>query len=815
MLNLSLILRTFLRDWRSGELTLLTLALIVAVTCTSTLNNFTFSVESLLNQQAAQMLGADVVVSSNLPIPQNWTAKAQELHLTETQTLSFLSMVTANDKLQLTQIKAITSPYPLKGTLKIAPQPFTPSQSVNSAPALNQVWVEAKLLSLLSINIGDKITIGDAIFTVSALLIEEPGQTGDWFNIAPRLVMNQADLAKTKVIQTGSKVTYNWLLAGNDNQLTLLKKSLNPPLTEQQNWQDKTANPAIVKAIERTVSYLNLGTVISLILAGIAISMAMHRYSQRHQQHVAILRCFGASERDIFILYLSNIFTLGFLASLIGILLGYILQPLLVTWLQGLLPNFTIELSLKPAFLSLITGLLTLLSFTFFHLLSLRQITAITLFKQHSFQANSLLNYAIAFLIIFGVSFLYIHSWRLIVIVLAGLVYFMLLALGLLIISNLLIKPFKNKLSFAWRFGFATIQRNLINSLLQLIGIGLALAAFLTLNLFKTNLIENWQQQLPSDASNFFVINIQPDQTQAFNDFLQQNQVKSALFYPIVRGRLISINNTPVAVRLGEKAKEINALQRELNFSWTNTLPEENKLVQGRWNLKHTPWLSIEEELAKQLGVSVGDTLTFRIAEQIITVPITSIRQVNWTSFKPNFFILFNPDLLADLPRTYLTSFYLPEGKQDKLLSLAKQFPNITIIDVANTIKKVQTILENISKAITLITLFSLLIGIIIVILAMLAFNDIKQKEVHILKLLGIQKKTLFWIRSSESAIIGFYAGLLAVALALFTNYYFNTVILNLTFKAPWALIVSTPIFTTFFSILINYIILIMSIKKT
>ncbi|MGQ3889645.1 ABC transporter permease [Legionella sp. CNM-1927-20] len=806
MLNFPLLYRTLLREWRSGELTLLLLALLIAIICMSTINNFTFYIENLLNQQAAQMLGADAVITTNSSIPKSWEKKAKELQLKQTKTISFFSMAVAKDKLQLVQVKAITSSYPLKGFIKIASQPFVLTTNVNHAPALGQLWAEAKLLSLLSAKVGDKITIGEATFVISGILVEEPGQTGNWFNISPRVIINQADLAKTKAIQTGSKVSYRWLLMGTEQKLTELKNSLNPPLSEQQNWQDKTTNPALVKTIERTLAYLNLGILMSLILAGIAISMAMHRYNQRHQKHISILRCFGASEKDIFLIYLGIIFIFGCLTSLIGILLSYAFQPFLFSWLKGLLPNFQVDFSLKPALLSFSTGILVLLSFTIPHLLSLRKISAITLFKsQYQVNKYSFLNYLIASLVLFSLAYLYIRSWQLIVIVFIGLIYFTIFALSLLVITNFFIKLIKNKISFVWRFGSTSINRNLTNSLLQLIGIGLALAALLTLNLFKTNLIKNWQQQLPANAANFFVINIQPSQTASFLNFLKQNQVENVILYPIVRGRLITINGVEVSLKLGDKAKDINALQRELNLSWSKQLPEENKIVQGSWQTNQFDWISIEEGLARQLGVHVGDKLGFRIEGQTLITSITSIRQVNWTSFKPNFFILFNPALLANLPKTYLTSFYLPEEKQNQLVNLVRQFPGITIIDLASTIKKVQTIFQNISKAINLITLFSLLIGIIIAILAMLAFNDIKQQEIYILKLLGVQKKALFWIRSSESAIIGFYAGLLAIILAILINYYFNIVVLNFTFQIPWALLILVPALTSLANILINY----------
>jgi putative ABC transport system permease protein len=806
MLKLPLALRALLRDWRSGELTLLSLALLVAVASVSALNNFTSLVEQQLNQQAGQLLGADVVVTSKAPIPDFWKNSAQKLNLTQTNTYSFLSMVAHKETLQLAEIKSITNSYPLEGQLKIAPTLSGEGMAVNAPPKEGQVWLAPRLFPSLNIRMGDTVTIGVASFTVAGVVVEEPGQTGDWFNISPRIIMNQQDVAKTAVIQKGSNVTYSWLLAGEEERLLQLKNKLKEAITENQ-WVDRKKSGAVVKTIERTLAYLNIGTLMSMVLAAVAISMASLRYTKRQQQQVAVLRCFGATSRDIIFIYVGSVLFLGVIASIIGVCLGYALQPLLIHWLRGLLPRFEATLTLKPALLSFSSGMVVLLCFTLVNLLKLRHVSASRIFRQQpqALSFSESISYGLALLLLVILAYLYTHSWLITLIVLMGTMFYVLLAIGILQVSITLMAFIKHLIPINWRFGFTNIERNLANSTLQVIGIGLALTAILCLALLRNSFLHEWQAQLPPDAPNFFIINIEPTQVNDLGTFLTENSIHGFTLYPMVKGRLITINNQPTRQVLGNKVDDINALKRDLNFSWSEHLPPENTLKAGQWNNSEVTetWVSVESGLAEKLGVTVNDTLGFRIDTQIIQAKITSIRNVNWSNFKPNFFVLFKPGRLNALAQTYITSIYLTSNQQNILFNLVKQFPNVTIIDVASTIKKLQGIFESASKAITLLTLFSLFTGLIIAILAMLSFSDLKEQETVVLKTLGMRKRALLWIRSSESCIIGFFAGLLAICSAIFVNYYLNLVLLGLPSNIPW-LLLAVPFLTAAVTIFIN-----------
>lgn len=813
MLNLPLPIKAIIREWRTGELTLLFIALIVAVACVSAMNNFTGTVKHQLEQSATNMLGADAVFTSKSPIKPEWLQKSRTIGLSQTISLTFPSMVEYQAQLQLAQIKAISTPYPLRGVLKIANNLKDSSgKEMNQAPSPGTAWLEPRLFSILATDIGKTINIGAASFKISGVIQDQPGQTGDWFTISPRIIINLEDVAKTKVIQQGSNLSYNWLLKGTQKQLSEMQDFVNKDGSDKQQWMDsQNRNQRVNETLERTLSYLNFSTVLSMILAGVAISMASLRYCQRHLKQVALLRCFGASQHQVMQLYITSIGLLGIVACILGAVMGYAFQPVLITWLGGLLPQIEPQFTLRPLLLSIITGMLILFCFSIGTIWQLRKVSAITLFRQyHIMWGNTLfLTYGMALLLLTALAYVYTDSLKVTLSVLTGCLGFIGIALfGLWLLFAGPIKT-KVRISLSWRFGFTNIAHNLNDSAVQVIGIGLALTAMLSLTLLKNHLLSDWQQQLPAQTANYFVINVAPEQTGLLNQVLTANQVKSASFYPMVRGRLVAINQVSVNQRFGERVKDINALQRELNLSWSHKLPDSNLITDGSWVVMDPAlnWVSVDKGLAETLEIKLGDVLLFRIGDIEINAQISSFRQIDWNSFKPNFFMLFKPGLLNQLPQTMISSFYLPPDKQYVLLQINKQLPNVTVIDVANTINKIRAIFTSAGNAITFISLFALLIGLVIVTLAILSFSSTKLQETRVLKLLGMRRKTLLWIRSSEAFLIGIYSGGLATGTAILINLYLAEAILNSRFSIPWSLFITVPLTTALLTVVINLII--------
>lgn len=812
MLRIPLSFKSLVRDWRSGELTLLSLALIIAMTCVSSLNIFSWRVSEQLSQQTSQLLGADMVIRSSIPIRDEWIKKAQNLGLTQTITLSFLSMVGHDEKLQLAQIKAVQDPYPILGELKIANNVNSPGIKKKEGPSPGTVWISPRLLSPLNLHAGDSLVIGASSCIVTGIIIEEPGQTGDWFNISPPILINWQDLSATKVIQSGSNVSYRWLLAGPKTKLNHLKQFLQGKLTEQQELiESASSNPSVNQTIQRTFNYLNLGSLMSLVLAGVAISMASLRYSLRHMQEVAILRCFGASQYRILTIYMGSILAFGIISCLIGISLGYAVQPVFMRWLSSFLPQLSYRLSLQPGLFSLGVGLTVLVFFSLANILKLSKVTAITIFRKQQliWTIPTWISYGMTFLILAALAYFYTKSWTMTGSILLGCFFIIGFVTGSLWLIFGRLATVKHYIHINWRFGFANIARNLANSSLQVIGIGLALTAILSLYILRNELLVEWRQQMSVNKANYFLINIEPKQVPGILRILNRHEVQVSSFYPMVKGRLIAINEVPVQQIFGEQVERINVLRRELNLSWTNELPPENTIISGRWLANpQDNWVSVEEGVVKKLGLKLGDRISFRIENEIVTVRMTSIRVVNWATFNPNFFTLFKPGILNNFPQTYIASFYLPPEKQPLLNRLVSSYPNITIIDIANLFSKIQNMFENTAKAINFIAFFVLLAGMIIVILAILSFTGIKQQETYILKVLGMGERQLLWIQSSESVIIGFYAGLLAVLTATLLNNYFATVILEIPFIIPWKLFLIIPVFTAIFNLCINSLVL-------
>lgn len=809
MLGLPLPIKAIIREWRSGELTLLFIALVVAVASISAMNNFSVMVKNQLEQSAMNSLGADAVFNSKTPVNPQWQQKATEIGLKQNVTLSFLSMVESDGQLQLAQIKAVENNYPLRGILKIATNlNDTKGQEVSTAPQLGTVWLQPRLIPLLNTHIGEFINIGVASFKVEGVILEEPGQTGEWFTISPRIIMNQADVEKTKTIQPGSNLTYSWLLNGSKSQLNELQLFLKGKLSEEEEWLDSQNNISTVNmAIDKSLNYLNFGTLMSLVLAGVAISMASMRYCQRHLKQVALLRCFGASQNQVLQLYLGSIALLGVVACLLGAIIGYLLQPLLIKWLGGLLPQVVNQFSPWPFLLSMLTGMVLLFSFASANVWQLRKISAITLFRQQHliWQKSSYVTYGLALLILAIMAYVYTQSWQITAVVFLGCIIFVFLVLlSLWLIFGVLVKK-GIRLPLNWRFGFINIARNFEDSALQVIGIGLALTAMLSLTLLKNHLLIDWQKQLPQNTANYFVSNIENGQIPQITQLLAEHNISIAGFYPMVRGRLSQVNNQSVEQRYGEEVKNINALQRELNLSWTENIPEGNQVTEGKWDADpEKSWVSVEGGLAKTLGLKLGDTVGFRINNRDLIAQVTSLRKVDWSSFRPNFFMLFKPGLLNEFPKTMVTSIYLPPEKQNVLISISRQFPNVTLIDVASALNRAHDILSSAGNAITFITFFALLSGLVIVTLSILSLSGTKQQETQLLKIWGMRRNTLLWIRSSEAFLIGFYSGLLATITAVSINIYLAAKILDSHFLIPWAIFITVPLGTSLLTVLIN-----------
>lgn len=774
-----------LREWRAGELRILFSALCVAVTCLASIGFFTDRIERALQEQAAELLGSDLAITSPDPIPSHWPALARHHGLQTAETLTFPSVIAANAQVQLASVKAVSAPYPLLGELEIKTSDTEPTQKITHPPQPGTLWVEERLLNALALNVGDVINLGHAQFIIAAILVYEPDRGMNWLNLSPRVLINAVDIPQTGILQPGSRIEYRLLVTGPSAALEAFTHQLIPQLAPNQriyraNEDENTFN----HIVKRITYYLKIATLLNVALAGIAIASATQRYARRHFVTSGLLRCLGAQQNTVLGLFLLQIGGLALISCLIGSGLGYSLQYPLEHLLQQLTRLPLPSTRWQPMLAAIAAGFLVLFSFALPPLLRIKTVPPLHVLRQDALPAplSAWLVYGLG-IIGFSVLLLnYTRDLRLTGLLLAaGLVTYSLLsaaAYGLIRLTSLL----RQRVGRAARYGLANLARHADASRLQILAFGFTFMAMWLLILVRTDLLVNWQEQLPPQTPNYFLFNITPDEVAAIQTQFQQHPIVTTHFYPMIRGRLFQLNGRPIHEVIDKKVHNHPSLNRELNLTWSHELPEGNAVTAGKWFASQAmPYteLSISEQLAEQLGIQLGDELGFQIAGQTITATVTSKRLINWQNFRPNFFIIFPPKILDDLPTTYITSFYLEPSQKSILNTLIQAFPNLTLIDVNQLLSQARTLITKASYAIEYLLVFTLLVGILILFATL--YNNLDQRcyEGAILRALGISRYQLQTSLAAEFITLGALAGFLGSTSAACINYYLSHHLFN------------------------------------
>ena len=762
------------RDARAGELRLLAAALLLAVAALSAVGFFTDRVSQALTQEANQLLGADLLLRADHP----WSgsrlqgARALGLRLAETRVFPSMVMVGqgSDSRAQLAEIKAVSADYPLRGRLRIAPAANAPDAPSPGVPPSGTIWLDERLLAALTVQVGDRVQLGALSLKVAAVLTQEPDRGLNFLGVAPRLMMNLDDLAATGLIQPGSRVTYRLLLAGEASALAQFRAACEATLERGERIEDASnARPEIRSALERAQKFLGLATMLTVVLAAVAVALASRRYVQRHLDPCAVMRCLGATQAFLLRVFMGQLLLLGLLAVSLGCLLGYGAHFLLHAWLaqwlgQSLpLPGWT------PAGQGGLVGLILLFGFSLPPILQLKRVSTLRVLRRE-FSAGSLppwrllAGYAIGLGALAALLFWLAGEWRLGAYLVAGFAGAFLGFASLARLAVWLAAKLRGAGGVGWRFGLANLERHALASVVQIVALALGFMALLLLTVIRNDLLQAWQRAIPADAPNRFVLNIQPEQLAEVRHFFAARGFQPE-FAPMIRARLTQVNGQ--AIRPADYADEQTKrlVEREFNLSYRVDLPPGNSVTAGRW---FTPaeaaqgLASVEAGLAHSLRLKLGDRLQFTVAGETVEVQISSLRKLNWDSMRVNFFVLTPPGVLGSYPASWLTSFHLPVAQHGFVDQLIGAYPHLTVIDMGAIVRQLQSILDQVTQTVQFVFLFTLLAGVLVLYAALNSAADERRFELAVMRALGASRRQLRAALLAELAAIGGLAGLIA-----------------------------------------------------
>jgi putative ABC transport system permease protein len=755
--------RMLLRDWRAGELRVLGFALVIAVASVTSVAFFADRVSQALVRDAHQLLGADLVLVSDHPWKGDFPSDSR---LAYAEGLNFISMAFAGDRNQLAGVKAVSPNYPLRGRLRIAPAPAAPDAPAKAGPEKGTVWLDEQLVSQLGTPVGSRVRLGRAEFRVAAVLTLEPERNANFFNIAPRLMMNIEDVPATTLIQTGSRVWYYRYVAGSSEDIKTFSAKAKSSLERGQRIEDlETGRPQVRASIDRAERFLGLTALLAAVLAGVAIALGTRRFVERHLDGCAVMRCLGATQRRLVALYGFEFFLLAIGSCTVGVLMGFLAQQAIGAALADLLRAELPPPTLLPAVQGFLVGLVLLLGFAMPPLLRLKNVPAVRVIRREAgMSAGSYVSYvagAAAFggLLIWQAGDLKLGGFVVGGFAAAVLVFFV-VAWGVL---NLLTRPaVVARFGRRFRYGLANLRRHARGNAVQVAALALGLTAVLLLTFTRNDLVEAWRRSAPADAPNRFLVGVQPDQISAVKAFFKEKRLTPPELYPMVRGRLVAVNGKTVSEDDYEEERAKRLVEREFNLSYMNELPGHNEVAAGKWFAPNEKSFSVEEGIAKRLGWKIGDELTWNVGGERVSARITSLRKLRWDSMKVNFFVIAPPGVLEGMPTSFVSAFRVEAGSERVLNELSARFPNLTIVDVAAAVRQAQEVIDQLVNAVQFIFLFALGAGLLVLYSALVATEDERRREAAVMRVYGASRAQVAGAQRVEFLAMGAIAGLLA-----------------------------------------------------
>ena len=802
MRTLALAWRQLRRDVAAGELRIRFAALGLAVMAVTAVGFLTDRAERALALEANKLLGGDAVLRADEPVPEHLLQLAQAPGLRHTRTTAFASMISAGEAVQLGEVRAIGEGFPLRGTFLIQAAEGGPETIAAAVPRPGTAWISRAGAQVMGVGVGDRIGVGTLSLTVAALVVQEPEASLNYLNSGPKVFFNLSQLGESGLVQPGSRITYRLVVAGTPTSVEAFVARTRPLLGRGQRLETAAdARPEIRSALDRADRFLGLAALVSVVLAAIAVAMAARRHAARHLAGSAVMRCLGASQRTLVGIHVGELLFLGLFASTVGVLLALGLQAAVGGYLEQVLRVAIPAASWRPALEGLGVGLTVLMAFGLPPVLALRRVPALRVLRR-DLDAGEPSAWVVSILGLAGLALLLwwkAGSATLGTAMLGGIAA-TLAVLGLIAYALVwLLRRVRTRLQGPWRYGLANVSRRPAASIAQIASLGLGLMVLMLLTFVRTDLLSRWQQAMPADAPNRFVINVQQDQVAPVTRQLTAQGVRDPLLFPMVRARLVSMNGKQVTGRdfaaRGGRARRL--AEREFNLSFGKGIGDDNEVVAGRfWSTQAPPRaaeISVEQEFAESLGWKVGDRVGFDIAGQVFEATITSLRRVEWESFRPNFFVVASPGALDGYPASYIGGVHVPKVRAPTLTrDLVRAFPNLTVIDVDAVLDQVRGTVDQVSRVVEAIFYFSLAAGVLVLLASVSASQDERLREAAIMRVLGGTRRQLLLAQASEFTAIGLLTGLVAAIAATVLAGVVAREVFDLPFTADWRLVATS-----------------------
>lgn len=810
---------------KRGELTIFILAIALAVTSVFSLSGFGERLNQALVTKGSNFLAADRVLSSAHAIDDGILNKVHDYQIKSAKYLSFNSMVFHEDEMLLAFTKAVKGPYPLRGELKISNKPLidAPLDTQGTArigpPPQGEIWVSPELLVRFNANIGDQVDVGDTTLTVSGIVTHEPDGSFSIFNSSPTIFINDLDVAATNIVQPGSRVYYNYLYSGQDNDLSDFYQAIKPDLKTNQNWQDiKGENSPLASSLERANQFLLLSSLLGIILAATAISVTASRFSQFQLDTVALLKTLGTNDKTIRKIFIYQLTTLALIGISLGLLVGFVLQEAAFAMVQYYLPQSLPKelpgLGLKPLLIALSTGAICAALFSLTPMLRLFNVPVMRVIKRDMDSAplglwkNGLVFGGAIFILLLTYSQDVVLS--LITLSIAAVIALVLSGLAWIIIRLSRGKQFSAASPF--KLAMASLYQRANQASMQIASIATAIMLMLIVLLLRNELIDEWQNQIPEGTANHFLGNVTPDQVDEIDALMKKYDIETSDLYPIIRGRVSKINDDKVGGYDSEgnsdderKRSGRRGFGRELSLTWRDLAPTGNELTAGQWWDKDTTELqvSIEAEAAQRLDIKLGDTLTTLIGEEEIVAKVTSFREVQWRSMRPNFMLIFNRAALGDMPSTYISSFYVDKDQHPLLRELLTNYPTISLIKIDRLIKQLREIIGQVSLALSYIMFLVVCAAILVLLVQIQASYQQRHQDLVILRTLGAGKALLQRSIAIEFLISGALAGFIAALTTELALWLIQTFVIKMSWQPhPMLWLLATAVGSIFVAVI-------------